>query len=140
MLIIIFAILLLCGIVYISVDREFAAIALSLITLIVMAGVVGNSYNNYLNLKALPSIIDQNKRAVEVYINKAKININNQSFTDLKYQKYQDNLLKLIEAYRDSVNKYNKLLIKQRILDKNIFFNWVTIGPDKDMHIIELKY
>jgi len=98
------------------------------------------SYSNYLNLRAFyDSTIEQYATAVEMYQDKAVIDIEKAAFTDLKYQGYQDNIHELIMDLRERIIRYNEDVISKRIMSKNPFFNWIIVNVDDDMKLMSMK-
>lgn len=115
------------------------AITLSIIASVVLIIAVAASYRSYLDLKRDRVAIQQHERAINLYLSKAKLEMDSNVITDLKYNKYQNNLAKLIRDYRDCVNKYNNNLISKREMNNNFMFNLLVIGPDPDMREIEIN-
>jgi len=112
---------------------------LSAIFSVILAMIVGISYSTYLDLKCDSVAIQQYKRAINLYTTKANVmQIDSCTITDLKYNKYQDSLVTLIQHYRTKVNEYNNKLISKREMENNFMFNWVIIGPDPDMKQIDI--
>jgi len=102
--------------------------------------VCGTSYGSYIDTRTFyDATIEQYASAVEMYEDKAVIDIESAAFTDLKYQGYQDNVSGLILSLRRSIIKYNKKLISKRIMKKNLFFNWLIVAPDDDMKILKMS-
>lgn len=120
-------------------DTIFATIICGAISTIVVVIVVVVSYISYLDIRAqYDAVINQYKGAVTVYADYATLDMEKATFTDFKYQGYQENISKIIVDLRNEIIAYNKVLIKKRILNKNLFFNWLIIAPDKDMKIINI--
>lgn len=145
---IICAILLAGTITYIATEEErskFSNACGCMITLAIIASVVliiavATSYRSYLDLKRDKVAIQQYERAINLYLSKAKLEIDSNAMTDLKYNKYQDSLVKLIKDYRNCVNRYNNNLISKREMDNNFMFNLLVIGPDPDMKEININF
>jgi len=104
-------------------DKLAESIAAAVILLLlfgVTAGVTMMvSYSSYVDLKKDIVSIQQCERAIALYIAKAKLDIKPNTMTDLKYNRYQDGLVKLIQDYKEHVDKYNNNLISKRLLNKN---------------------
>ena len=116
-----------------------AITATSVISCIIIAIIVTGSYISYLDTRAqYDATIKQYKGAVTMYADYASLDMEKATFTDFKYQGYQENVAGVIIDLRREIVKYNEILIKKRILNKNIFFNWLIIAPDKDMKIINI--
>jgi len=108
--------------------------------LFITAAVLRNSYLSYLDAKAFyTATIEQYAAAVEIYQDKAVIDVESAAWTDLKYQGYQDNISGLILDLRNSIVSYNDTYVKKRTLKKNPFFNWLIIDVDDDMKLIKMK-
>lgn len=109
---------------------------------IVLAGVlflVGTSYFSYLGARTFYSAtVEQYASAVEIYNDKAVIDIEAAAWTDLKYQGYQKNIADFIKDLRNSIISYNDTIISKQVMDANPLFNWLVIGPDDDMKIIKM--
>lgn len=124
-------------------DWDFwGRVSFGVVTIIIVIG-VGGSYSNYLVLKSEKVTIDQYKSALSIYIKNANIPTGVQGniisdLTDKKYEHYQDQLAASIERYRRIVVKYNSALVKKRTMNDSIFWNWIVIGPDLDMKVIQM--
>lgn len=120
-------------------DEVFATIICSVISGIIIIFTVGVSYITYLDIRAqYGAVINQYKGAVTMYTDYASLDVEKATFTDFKYQGYQENVAKVIVDLRKEIVCYNKALIKKRIMDKNPVFSWLIIAPDKDMKIINI--
>lgn len=120
-------------------ETIFATIVCSVISTVILVIIVASSYTSYLDIRAqYDAVINQYKGAVTVYADYATLDMEKATFTDFKYQGYQENISKVIVDLRNEIIIYNKVLIKKRILDKNPLFNWLIIAPDKDMKIINI--
>ena len=98
------------------------------------------SYDNYVDLRVkYDATIEQYAGAIEMYEDKAVIDVEKAAFTDFKYQGYQENTADFIKGLRYEVVKYNKGLISKRLYEKNPFFGAFIVGPDDDMKILSLK-
>lgn len=116
-----------------------AAPICSAISSIVIIFIVGISYVTYLDIRAqYDAVISQYKGAVTMYADYASLDMEKATFTDFKYQGYQENVAKVIVDLRREIVYYNKVLIKKRIMDKNPVFSWLIIAPDEDMKIINI--
>jgi len=122
--------------------RVFMGWSLSLccIWLVITIGILGTSYDSYLNERAFyDATLEQYSTAVVVYENKAVIDIESAAWTDLKYQGYQDNISKLILDLRNRIIIYNNNFIKMNKMHSNPFFSWLVVPMDDDMKIIKMK-
>lgn len=120
-------------------NTTFAAIFTNAISAVVIIITIVASYVSYLDIRAqYDAVINQYKGAVTVYADYATLDMGKATFTDFKYQGYQENISKIVVDLRNEIIAYNKVLIKKRILDKNLFFSWLIIAPDKDMKIINI--
>ena len=101
--------------------------------------VIGMSYDKYLQDRAFFSATkEQYHSAITVYENHATINMNRASFTDLKYQGYQENIGKFVSDLRNNIINYNESIVKKRVMGDNLFLNWFIVEPDNDMVIIKM--
>jgi len=102
----------------------------------------GASYSDYISLRTTyDGIVEQYRDAVDLYGEKA-IAIDAQkafALTDFGHQGYQAAMSSFIKDLRETVTTYNRILIKKRILGKNIFFGWYITEPDPDMKILQLR-
>lgn len=115
---------------------------LSVISFIIIAIIVGNSYGNYIGLKQYNVTIQQYANSINLYSKLAVPNKNiaqSQEITDLKYQNYQTSIKKLIKDLRWRTVRYNEVLIGKRELNNNIVFNWLIITPDENMKILKME-
>jgi len=102
------------------------------------------SYTNYLDLKSDRVVIDQYRSALSIYINNANVPAGAKGkvisdLTDRKYENYQENLSDSIQRYQCKVTGYNKQLIQKRAMKNSLMWNWVIIGPDDDMKVIQME-
>ena len=109
--------------------------------LLLIAGiVVWNSYSNYVGLRAFyDATIEQHAAAVEIYADKAVIDVGSAAWTDLKYKGYQDNIASFVKNLQYEIVMYNKDLISKKKYGKNWFFSWLIVMPDADMKIISMR-
>jgi hypothetical protein len=70
---------------------------------------------------------------------KVVINVDEESFTDFKYQGYQESISSMIKDLRQVVTKYNKLYVEKNILKDNIFVGALIFEPDNDMKLLRLQ-
>lgn len=102
--------------------------------------VVYMSYTSYLSARSFYSAtVEQYATAVEMYEDKAVIDIEAAAWTDFKYQGYQANIADFIVTLRDKITNYNEAIIQKRVMDANPLLNWLVIAPDDDMKIIKMK-
>ena len=128
-------------VIFKSVPRDvaFASAMCGAVSGIVIIFFVGVSYTTYLDIRAqYDAVISQYRGAVTMYADYATLDVEKATFTDLKYQGYQENIAKVIADLRREIVCYNKVLIQKRIMDKNPVFSWLIIAPDKDMKIINI--
>jgi len=98
------------------------------------------SYDSYVTLRTrYDATIEQYAGAVEMYSDKAVIDVEKAAFTDFKYQGYQENIAGFVTGLRYEVVRYNKALIGKRLYKKSPFFSIFVVGPDDDMKILSLK-
>ena len=102
--------------------------------------IIGTSYSTYLDTRAFWDVTnEQYTEAIEIYADRAVLKINENTFTDFKYQGYQENIAEFIKDLRHKVVDYNKTIIEKRIMEKSLVFNWLIIAPDDDMRIIKMR-
>ena len=100
----------------------------------------GVSYSTYVNARTFYDITkEQYSESIVMYEDKAVLNINENSFTDMKYKGYQENMAEMIKTLRENIVKYNKVVNKKRIYGKNLFFSWYIVKPDDDMSSLTLR-
>ena len=102
-----------------------------------------NSYDSYLNTRAYyDNVIAQYKGAITLYEDKAVAldmeKAARHALTDLRFQGYQNKMASFILDLRRTITAYNKCVIRKRIMDKNFFYGWYIIPPDKDMQTIDI--
>ena len=106
---------------------------------IIIVAVISGSYSSYLDIRAqYDAVINQYKGAVTMYSDYASLDMEKATFTDFRYQGYQENIAKVIIDLRKEIITYNKTLIQKGIMDKNPVFSWLIVAPDKDMKIINI--
>jgi hypothetical protein len=119
--------LVLCGI--------FLAIAL---TPVIVPTI--ESYSSYLEMRSTyETVVNQYRDSIDMYEDKVVINVDEESFTDFKYQGYQENISSMIKDLQQVVTKYNKLYVEKNILKDNIFIGALIFEPDKDMKLLKLR-
>ena len=97
------------------------------------------SYMSYIQARSFYDATNtQYKESISMYADRAVLKVSEDTFTDLKYQGYQENIAKLITDLRSKVVWYNDVIIQKRILNKSIAFDWLIITPDDDMKIITM--
>jgi len=97
------------------------------------------SYSSYLNIKAdYYGVIAQYRDAVDVYEDKAVINVDKISFTDFKYEGYQKEMADLIKDLRGKIACYNSNYIKKKTMKSNLIFSWIIIAPDSGMKLLQM--
>ena len=144
-MIIIFLLIAICAIIVFSTyvndpkNTVGSITVTSVISCVITAIIITSSYISYLDTRAqYDAVINQYKGAVTMYTDYASLDMEKATFTDFKYQGYQENVAGVIIDLRKEIVKYNKVLIKKRLMDKNPFFSWLIIAPDKDMKIINI--
>ena len=71
--------------------------------------------------------IKQYRNSIEMYKDEAVLTLNEESFTDFKYQGYQENIMEEIRALKEEIISYNKSLYARPILKKNPFLSWIIV-------------
>jgi hypothetical protein len=98
------------------------------------------SYGSYLDCKSFyTSTVEQYASAIEIYGDKAVIDIEAVALTDFKYKGYQENISKFVVDLRNRIVDYNEIMVAKMTMDKNPLFSWLVIAPDKDMKLITMK-
>lgn len=104
-------------------------------TVIIITPLLGVSYFTYLEMEENIKTLEQYGTTINLYAQKGvkefKSNHANE-ITDLKYQKYQEQLGKMIVDLRNQIIRYNKELTSKTIMNESWFWNWVIIMPDSD--------
>jgi len=118
-------------------DWGIAATIVLTVLLYVLVVCISCSYETSLNAKATyETIALAHPQAIEYY--QEKVILYESSLTDFKYQGYQESLSSMIKDLRDTINKYNKIVIKKRMLKKNSFFGLFT-HHFKELPLIEFR-
>jgi hypothetical protein len=122
-----------------DVNTQIAAWFTGIIGTAIVVITIAVSYSSYLDIRAqYDAVINQYKGAVTMYSDYASLDMEKATFTDFKYQGYQENMAKVVMDLRKEIIVYNRVLIQKRIMDGNPVFNWLIIAPDKDMKIINI--
>lgn len=120
-------------------NTRTAAWASSIVGTIIVVLIISVSYTSYLEARAqYDAVINQYKGAVTMYADYASLDMEKATFTDFKYQGYQENVAKVITDLREEIIEYNRVIIMKRIMDRNPVFSWLIVAPDKDMKIINI--
>ena len=78
-------------------------------------------------------------KLLQCYEDKAVITINEKTFTDLRYQGYQEQIGDFIIDLRSMIVSYNRSYINKQTYNTNVLFSWFIIGVDDDMKLMQLK-
>lgn len=98
------------------------------------------SYAGYVDLRATyDATIEQYTTSIEMYGDKAVIDLKSAAWTDFKYQGYQQNAAKFIADLRSELTAYNKAFVSKKKFHENWFYGWLIIPPDSDMRIVSMK-
>ena len=98
------------------------------------------SYVSYVNMRSdYDIIVRQYKESVQLYEDKAVLDVNDAALTDFKYEGYQENIGAFVRELRSRVTKYNEMYIGKKIVARSPLFSWIICEPDSDMHLIELR-
>ena len=109
------------------------ATVLSMITVAV-------SYGSYVRMRTTyDATVTQYKDAVEMYEDKAVLDIERAALVDFQYKGYQANISAFIVALREKVVEYNETYIGKKIMSKNILFWPMIIGPGDHLKPISIK-
>ena len=113
---------------------------IGVISSIVTIGWMVGSYISYVNMRSdYDIIVRQYKESVQLYEDKAVLDVNDAAFTDFKYEGYQENIAAFVRELRYRVTRYNECYIQKKVVARNILFGWIISEPDADMHLIELR-
>lgn len=99
------------------------------------------SFDAYATARAqYDKICAQYGQAVTVYGDKAVLDVRKagDSWTDFRYQGYQQNMAAMITDLREVVSRYNTTIIKKRTWARNFFVGWYVVLPDTDMKTIDI--
>ena len=112
--------------------------------LLMLTGIIWlSSYDYYLELKYFRDAgNDRYVESILAYKKAAVADVREEIgtvITDLKLQGYQQEISKMIEAYRKSIDSYNLVLTKKRQRKSNLMFNWFIVSPDPDMELIKIS-
>jgi len=119
---------------------KWACSILSLLVIVGMGLVKWQSYANYVHLRATyDATVEQYATAVEMYEDKAVIDVERAAFTDLKYQGYQENIASFIVTLRSVVSSYNRAFISKREYHGNWFFSTLVVPPGPDMKLLSMR-
>lgn len=95
------------------------------------------SYNSYLHCRAFyDSIYSQYRGNITLY--KDHITIIPPAVTDFTGQTYAKEMSDKINSLQNSIVEYNNLIIKKRIMKKNVIFSWLIVAPDDDMKTMNI--
>jgi hypothetical protein len=98
------------------------------------------SYSSYLSDRSFyDATMEQYSSGIVIYNDYAEIDIADTAWTDFKYKGYQENMAGFVKDLRGSIIRYNRSIIKKRVMDKNLLFSWMVVAPDDDMKIIKMK-
>jgi hypothetical protein len=99
------------------------------------------SFDSYAKARATYDKVGaQYGQAVTIYANKATIDVRKvgDTYTDLRFQGYQESMSKLIIDLRDTISRYNASVIEKRVWAKSFFFGWYIVEADPDMKLIDI--
>ena len=121
-------------------NAMFAGIVCAIVLAIVCCVTWGQSYETYLNERAFYSATkEQYHSAITIYSDHAVIDMGKAAFTDFKYQGYQENVSKFVTDLRNRIIEYNIVIVRKRVMGKNLIYSWLIVEPDDDMVIIKMK-
>lgn len=106
---------------------------------VVGAFTYGQSYHTYVEIRAFYDHVQyQYKDALVIYEEKAILRISEQSFTDFRYEGYQQTLGEFIRELRDQIALYNREY-SRKITWKQTIVGFFIVPPQDDMRPIELR-
>lgn len=98
------------------------------------------SYGSYADMKSTyNAVVNQYRESIRMYEDRVVLDINTESFTDFKYEGYQESISSLIKDLRRKVTRYNQLYIGKEVWSRNIFLSWLIKKPDEDMKLLRLE-
>lgn len=112
-----------------------------LIAATVLTGIVtASSYASYVRMRrAYDATVTQYKDAVEMYQDKAVLDVERAALVDFRYKGYQDNIGTFITDLRKKVVDYNEDFVGKGVLGSNILFWPMIIGPGDHLKLISIK-
>jgi len=121
-------------------NTTFCSIVCAVALTVTWVAPLGNSYGTYVKSRAFwDATREQYAEAVQIYSDHATIDMGKATFTDFRYQGYQDNISGMISTLRREIVQYNQKFVAKRTMGKNPFFSWMIVEPDDDMKIIKMR-
>lgn len=122
----------------------FTGFLIAFVVLLVLTCIIwGKSYSTYLDLQCYRnSEIPLQKEAIQSYKNASikAIGLDSETvMTDMKFQGYQQEVAKMIDNLKKTINLYNNELITKRRMKSSPVFSWLIFGPDPYMDIISIN-
>ena len=119
----------------------FGFVMVSLIFIAIAVVMAGASYESYVEMREDKATVEQYANTMKNYEKhgvKEFRSLKNGSLTDLKYNKYQEQLAKMTIDLRDRIVHYNEIYAGKKAMKDNFFFGLFVIFPE-DMKPIKLS-
>jgi hypothetical protein len=98
------------------------------------------SYTSYVKMRGTyDATVTQYKDAVEMYQDKAVLDVKRAALVDFQYKGYQENMGAFIVALRKEVVAYNEDYVSKKVLGSNLLFWPMIIGPGDRLKVISIK-
>ena len=106
---------------------------------VICLGSWGESYSSALSARTFSQgIHHQYRDAIEMYADRAVLTIDEKTFTDFRYEGYQENMAKFIRDFRRNIINYNDTLLRKREKMNSIVFNWLVIPVGEEYKLLQL--
>jgi hypothetical protein len=136
-------------ITYVSTEKEeykttnaitaFVVSSIIFSIFLILSGLI--SYDSYIDMKQDLAVIEQYSNSIKYYkeqnISQFK-NLNSKEITDLKYNKYQEQLSKMIIDLRNRIIGYNEIYAAKKVKKDSFLFNILIILPS-DMKPVKME-
>jgi len=99
------------------------------------------SFDSYSRSRAqYDRVVAQYGQAVVIYQNKATIDVKKvgDTFTDLRFQGYQEKMSEFIADLRKTVTEYNNTIITKKVWSRNFMVGGYIVQTDPDMKLIDM--
>jgi hypothetical protein len=122
----------------IMIDNALSGMVIvGVICCVILTIVISASYSSHVTLKRKLVTIEQYKETINFYAKRGiseftvkDLIVPGREMTDFKYNKYQEQMGKMIIDLRDSIISYNESLTEKKVLNNSWFFSWVIIVDD----------
>jgi len=128
-------------------DRDIGAatagfLVPAICSMILMAFVWGNSYDNTVVMQERLNTIEQYAQTVKSYAKRGVAEFKTTGtgeITDLKYQNYQTQIGEMIVDLRDQIKYYNTRLIGKNIMSASWFWSWCIIPAPEGSVVLKMS-